>query len=293
MLRHWTAAAAALLTVSAASAQTNWTGFYVGVSGQGSRDRIAADATLAIGQITNLQVTGRGLVVVPGTTRPFAASRTETNWNGGGQVGYQWQSGNVVFGAEADFDPFRRDVTVMQSQQLPFTALTPPTTIESVRNMRLDQEWTARARLGIALGRTLVYATGGYANARAALTSVDSFTNPGGPAAPCAPAPCQANLGPEGPVVTTSSAPRRRMGGWTGGGGFEQQLGAHFSIGLEYRHTDLGAKTLSPVGGTAVNTGPETHGDNGATGLLGQVFTGPTHVSLRSDAIALRLNFRF
>ena len=212
-------------------------------------------------------MTGRGIVIVPGTTRDFAASRHETNWSGGGQLGYQWQSGNIVFGAEADFDPFRRDLSVAQSQQLPPTALTPATTLDSVRDVRIDEEWTARARLGLAFSGTLAYATGGYANARARVTSVDSFTNPGGPAAACSPAPCQANLGPEGPVVTTSSD-RHRMGGWTAGGGVEQQLGAHFSIGLEYRHTDLGAKSFAGTQ-TTVNTGPETHGDNGGTGTLG------------------------
>jgi outer membrane immunogenic protein len=290
MLRHWIAAIALLGSASAAQAQS-WTGFYIGVNGQGSRDRVAADATLQIQQISGLFVTGRGIVIVPGTTRDFAASRRETSWSGGAQLGYQWQSGNIVFGAEADFDPFHRDLGLAQSQQLPPTALTPAATIDSVRNVRLDQEWTARARLGIAFGGTLAYATGGYANARARATSIDSFTNPGGPAAACSPAPCQANLGPEGPVVTTASA-RHRMGGWTGGLGLEQQLGAHFSLGLEYRHSDLGAKDFAGTQ-TTVNTGPETHGDNGGTGSLGQVSTGPTHLSLRTDALSLRLNFRF
>jgi outer membrane immunogenic protein len=290
MRRHWIAAIAALGSASAAQAQS-WTGFYIGANAQGSRDRVAADATLQIQQISGLFVTGRGIVIVPGTTRDFAASHRETNWSGGGQLGYQWQSGNVVFGAEADFDPFRRDLSVAQSQQLPPTAITPATTIDSVRNVRLDQEWTARARLGIAFGGTLAYAAGGYANARARVTSIDSFTNPGGPAAPCTPA-CQANLGPEGPVVTTGSA-RHRMGGWTGGGGVEQQLGAHFSLALEYRHSDLGAKDFTPASVTTVNTGPETHGNNGGTGSLGQVSGGATHLSLRTDALSLRLNFRF
>lgn len=292
MLRHWIAAAAALVSATAASATPpNWTGFYVGVNGTGSRDKVDASGTLQIQQISGLFVTGRGIVIVPGTTLPFAASHNETNWGGGGQLGYQWQSGNFVFGAEADYDPFHRNVAVAQSQQLPPTALTPATTIDSVRDVRINGEWSIRARLGVAFGGTLAYATGGYANARGRVTNVDSFTNPGGPAAPCTPA-CQANLGPEGPVVTTGSA-HRNMGGWTGGLGVEQALGAHFSIALEYRHTDLGSKDFTPSGGTVVNTGPETHGNNGGTGSLGQVSPGPTNISLTTDALSLRLNFRF
>jgi outer membrane immunogenic protein len=285
-------AAVVLALPSAALAQeSRWTGFYVGANAAGSHDKVAADATLNIQQISNLVVAGRGLVVVPGTTRPLDASGSETNWFAGAQAGYQWQSGNIVFGAEAEFDPFSRNASVSQTQTLPITILSPVTTIDSERDVRINNLWSVRARLGIAFGSTLAYATGGYASARARVTSTDSFTNPGGPGAPNTDG-STFNGGPEGPVVTTARD-RRNMGGWTGGLGVEQALGAHFSVALEYRHTDLGAKNFTLANQATVNTGPESHGTNGGTGLLGNVSTGPTRVSLRSDAVGLRLNFRF
>src|SRR6476659_6057892 len=100
MLRHWIAAAAALLTASAASAQTNWTGFYAGVSGFGSRAKLDATDTLFVNQISNLFVVGRGIVVVPGTSRDLDASGSKTNAHLGGQLGFQWQTGQFVLGAE-------------------------------------------------------------------------------------------------------------------------------------------------------------------------------------------------
>jgi outer membrane immunogenic protein len=285
-------AAVVLALPSAASAQDyQWTGFYIGANAAGSRDKAGADATLNINQISNLVVAGRGLVVVPGTTRDLDASSSQTNAFGGAQAGYQWQSGAIVFGAEVEFDPFSSTASVSQTQTLPITILTPVTTIDSTRDVRINNQWSIRARLGIAFGSTLAYAAGGYASARARATSVDSFTNPGGPGAPNTDG-STFNGGPEGPVLTTASD-RRNMGGWTGGLGAEQALGAHFSLALEYRHTDLGAKNFTLANQATVNTGPESHGTNGATGLLGSVSTGPTRISLRSDAVSLRLNFRF
>src|SRR5690242_5298457 len=81
----------------------DWSGFYVGGNGSASSDKSDAGATLQINQITNLQVTGRGLVVIPATTRDFAEAKRKINGSGGGQAGYQWQIGKFVFGGEGDF----------------------------------------------------------------------------------------------------------------------------------------------------------------------------------------------
>lgn len=285
------AAGSALVAAPAAAQNRDWSGFYIGANVAGSRDKVAADATLQIAQVSNLFVAGRGIVVVPGTSRELDASDSGTNGFGGAQAGYQWQSGAIVFGAEAEFDPFGRTATVSQAYTLPFTVLTPVTTVAAQRDVRVNNQWSIRARLGIAFGNTLAYATGGYASARARMTSIDSFTNPGGPGAPNTDG-STFNGGPEGPVVTTASA-RRNMGGWTGGLGIEQALGSHLSVALEFRHTDLGARDFTPTNATTVNTGPEMRGTNGATGLLGSVASGTTRIQLDSDALSLRLNFRF
>lgn len=275
----------------------NWTGFYIGGNGYGSRDRVSADANLLVTQISGLFVASIGIIIVPGTERTLASSGNHTGWGGGGQAGYQWQSGKVVFGVEGDFDPFHRTASVSQSQQLVHTVLQPIDTIDVRRDVRLSRELSIRGRIGVAFGSNLVYGTGGYANARARVMSIDSFTDPGGPGqvSGCLlgfSPPCIFNGGPEGPVVTTASE-SHNMGGWTVGGGLDHALGRHYSIGVEYRHTSLGSKVFTLATQTTTNTGPEKRGTNGGTGVLGSVSTGPTRISLRSDAISVRFNFHF
>ncbi len=274
----------------AAQAQDDWSGVYGGVNAFASRDNVKTRGTLLVNQISNLFVTGRGLVVVPGTTRDFSASSRKTNIEWGGQLGYLYQTGNFVLGVEGDFDPSHHNVTARDSQLLPPTALTPSATISIARNVRIGSEWSLRARAGYAFGNTLAYATGGYVSARASVVGVDSFTNPGGPAAACSPN-CTANLGPEGPNRTTNGNARKTLGGWRVGAGVEQRIGKHFSIGLEYLHTDFGARNIAFHSSVTEFTGPFTHGTDNGTGIHGQVNSAGTRARMTSDAIGLRLNF--
>ena len=279
-----------------ANSTNEWSGFYVGGNGFASSDKTDASATLLVRNITNLFVTGRGIVVVPNFTTNFAVSKRKTNGGGGGQAGYQWQAGKSVFGVEGDFNPVYRTFSVSQSQQLPPTTLQPASTINARRDVRLSREFSIRGRGGVAFGKTLIYGTGGFSNARAQVTSIDSFTNPGGLAA-TSPGTAAFNSGAEGPVVTTANE-TKNMNGWNVGGGFEQKFGKHLSIGFEYRHTDFRSKTFTLSNQTTINTGSETKGDAGGSGLgvtgnLGSVSTGPTSISLKSDSFGVRVNFHF
>jgi outer membrane immunogenic protein len=75
---------------------------------------------------------------------------------GGGQVGYNWQWGNVVFGAEADFQgSSQSDDKVCQ--------LTCGTFSSIAIDQKMDWFGTARGRFGYSVGSTLFYATAGYA----------------------------------------------------------------------------------------------------------------------------------
>lgn len=283
--------------VSVAAAQSDdWSGFYAGGNTFGSSDKLDVGATLQVNQKTNLFVAGRGVVVVPGTSRDFAASQRTTEWNGGGQAGYQWQIGKVVFGGEGDFNPFHRTANVSQSQQLPGSLLVPSSNISARTEARISREFSLRGRAGVAFGKTLIYGTGGYGSAQVRATNIGSYSNPSGTApVACAPFdnPCvQYQAGAEGPVITTSSQ-SKTMNGWIAGGGLEQKFGKRWSIGFEYRHTDLGSKTFTPTNATTINTGPEALGTNGGKSALGNVAHGPTLVSVRSDSFAIKVNFHF
>jgi outer membrane immunogenic protein len=305
-----------LFTLSCASlalAQSNnWTGFYVGGNGFAASDKSEASENLQISQISNLQVPGRGIFVVPGTTRELDASKRETNGGGGFQTGFQWQVRGFVFGPEADFNLIKRTTTVSQTFQLPVTIISPVTTVEARRDVEVSREFSIRVRAGGAVGKTLIYGTFGYALGRVKVSVRDSFINPGGLAAPCGtfdPPTCTpVNLSASGPIVTAGSD-EQNMGGWTGGFGVERKLGKRFSIGFEYRHTDLRSKNFVFTDSTVTNTGPQPTANNIVAGIFGGVngafgFSSATTVggvsgdsstkiSLKSDSFGVRFNFHF
>ncbi|MDX2027816.1 MAG: outer membrane protein [Alphaproteobacteria bacterium] len=116
-----------------APAETNWTGMYVG----GHLGGVA-------GEFTNA-----GGVIGP--------NDTGGNVMGGVQAGYNWQTGRIVVGGEADFS------------WIPFEATGTPGSFE--------ENWmmTFRGRLGYAMGRFLPYITAGIA-----LTDTESKLAGGG-----------------------------------------------------------------------------------------------------------------
>src|SRR5205809_1125483 len=82
-------------TMAAPPASFNWTGFYIGGSGGG--------ASL----LSDFDQSAGGFAFVDIGTSPATPSvlggKTGTSLLGGGQLGYNWQQGNVVFGMEADY----------------------------------------------------------------------------------------------------------------------------------------------------------------------------------------------
>jgi len=104
----------------------NWTGFYLGINGGGGFGRSEFSGTLPSGGFD----TSGGLV--------------------GGTIGYNWQTGPVVFGLEGDAD---------------WSGLKGSTTCGLVTScdVRNDFLATIRGRLGYAFDRWMPYVTGGAA----------------------------------------------------------------------------------------------------------------------------------
>ena len=293
----------------AAAQNGSWSGFHIGLNGTGYQQHMSMSGTANLDQLSGLFVPNRGIVIVPGTTFSLApggqytsltsqSTRNKTTASIGAQAGFDWQFGGVVAGAEADIQGTRRSTTSVYNFQVPPTALTPTSNVTLQRTARISTEWSLRARLGAAIGSsTLVYATGGLAGARVRFTNTDTFFDPGGPG------PLnsingqqttvgQANFGPSGPTVTTGSFSKTKVG-WTAGGGLEERIGAHLSLALEYRHTELGtvsyALNQSIISQGAVIT--DTLGNHAS--VQPNISSSTTRVKLRSDSIGIRLNFRF
>jgi outer membrane immunogenic protein len=108
------------------AAPYNWSGFYIGVVGAGGW----ADSTHTVGGATSGSFNQSGGAI-------------------GGTLGYNWQSGNIVFGLEGDLS--WADITGSSSACAPSCF----TTIRSID--------TARGRVGMAFDNWLPYITGGLA----------------------------------------------------------------------------------------------------------------------------------
>jgi outer membrane immunogenic protein len=197
------------------AAPYNWSGFYVGANagysvGNGKLDYSTPFATL-----------DRSL-------------RTDS-WLGGGQAGYNWQSGPWVYGLEADI-AYRHG----SKRSNFFFGSTPTagnpfgTVAGDSAAFRVEQNWlgTARGRVGQAWSNWLVYGTGGLAFGDSKIS-----------------------------VTETAGVPSRTASnsdvnvGWTAGAG--AQVGAgQWSLGLEYLYVDLGKTTITQPASTNTVTFP-------------------------------------
>jgi len=209
MKRHLLAiAAASLMGTAAASAADmpvkylppppvfSWTGFYVGAHIGGTWGTTEAEIN---------SITVPPIFAFSGFTLPVS-SHSFNGFIGGGQIGYNWQSGIVVFGAEAELSATNAKGTA-------------PCLV--VLSCKTEQSWmaTAAARLGLADGRTLYYAKGGAAWSR------NTYS---------------ANLNLLVGLHTEVSANRS---GWLVGAGIEHAFaGTGLSMKLEYDYVDYGKK---------------------------------------------------
>jgi len=165
----------------------NWTGFYIGANG-------------GWGQSRNCW----GFVPVGGAIIPDGCS-TRSGGVVGGQLGYRWQAGQVVFGVEG-----QGDWADLKSSRLSLINPAFSTTTKT------DAVGLITGQLGWAWDAALLYVKGG-----AAVTSnrYDIFTTVGG--------------------IGVASASSTRWGG-TVGVGFEYGFAPNWSFGVEYDRLFMG-----------------------------------------------------
>lgn len=127
---------------------------------------------------------------------------------GGGQLGYNFQRGNFVFGPEIDLGYMDLNHTVGQP-------LTPASATSTVKpGFYAD----VTGRLGYSIDRALVYAKAGYAYYGG---DIDNYS--------------------ASAAVTNLSA--SGMNGWTVGTGIEYKISPVWSLKAEYQHLDFGSLT--------------------------------------------------
>lgn len=184
-----------------AAAVYNWTGFYLGAhAGYGWNDNAST--------ILDGGATFPAEFVIP--TEPKGGLF-------GGQVGFNFQSGPVVYGIEVD-----GAVATLTDTTRTASPVTPGRNNVS----RRDIDWlvTATGRLGYAVNNWLWFAKGGYAWAKHTSHS-ETFS-------------------PANVLIVTNVTDDVR-GGWLVGGGAEWGFAANWSLKLEYNYIDFGSKNIS------------------------------------------------
>jgi len=214
---------------SAPRMAVEWTGIYFGANAgygwaQGSSNTVFG------GGVGNTLLAS-GLVIPAGATTPFGLGATELGGTGlfssssprggiaGGQIGFNWQAGMVVFGAELDAQWSGQSNAVLLS-------CTPPTRgCTATEAIKIRSLTTGRARIGLAFDWLMPYVTAGGAlvNARDDLT-----VNVGGVGASFQ------------PLSSTTL-------GWTAGAGVDVALSSNWSARLEYLHIRANGVTSSVV----------------------------------------------
>lgn len=196
----------------------NWTGFYVG----GNAGWVGSASNTITNTGADAGVGGLGSALNVLGSIPSTVSANASGFIGGGQVGYNWQTANWVFGLEGDIQgtTAKRDVIVA----FPGSALSVP--LSTTYHRELDWLATFRGRVGItATPSFLLYATGGLAVGETKIGN--SFI-----CAACVPAASTQ----AGTVAQSDNT----AVGWTVGAGAEWMFAPHWSVKAEYLYADLG-----------------------------------------------------
>lgn len=194
-----------------------WTGWYVG----GNAGWIGSADDNVTNTGTDTGPGGLGSVLAAGGI-PTSVNVTQSGFLGGGQIGYNWQLGRVVYGLEADFD----GSTAKSSTGAVFpggAGFLPNTT-----SFSRDLDWlaTVRGRLGYTVAPAfLVYGTGGLAVGQTSIGS--SIAGP-------------AWFPPTESESTTNLTSTNTSAGWTAGVGAEWLFAPRWSVKAEYLYVDLG-----------------------------------------------------
>jgi outer membrane immunogenic protein len=205
-----------------------WTGFYVGVNAggiwpSGGRHASIFDPNSGI----------NGGFVTAGF--PGGLGSQSAGVIGGGQAGYNWQTGSFVLGVETDFDGSTLSKK-FNNVGSPFLAVAGPLTGDFLTiSGKNSLTWlgTTRGRVGFVAtpdNRLMIYGTGGvaYGGGNSQFSAFDNTTG----------------------SFWTGNPSSSRVG-WTVGGGVEYAVTNNITIRGEYLYADLGSSHFNSLGNTA------------------------------------------
>lgn len=191
----------------------DWTGAYIGLNAGGGFGRFDHPFSVMAPTTTPAtQLLGGSLDISAG------------GFIGGVQAGYNWQSGQFVYGVETDF----QGSTVKAEDRLSLNFGGPGgIDVNGKAGTKVDWFGTLRARLGYAAtDRFMVYGTGGLAYGH-----IKSYIN--------------GDISNGGAVVgSIDESKSKTKAGWTIGAGAEYAITNNWTLKSEYLYTDFGKTTL-------------------------------------------------
>lgn len=202
-----------------------WTGFYIGSHAGYSWGSVDGDMThdvvVPTGNFPIFSFSDPGVVPFPGLSRDVKPQGPL----GGFQAGYNFQSGRVVYGVEADVSwTGQRDTFNFSGRRNSF--LSEDYVYQETLHAKLQYMGTVRGRWGYTFDQFLPYVTGGFAwgrmNTDLNWTLTQLF----------------------GPTVTFAGSQSHTLFGWTLGAGFEYALAQKWTAKAEYLYVDLGKEAF-------------------------------------------------
>jgi outer membrane immunogenic protein len=264
----WGAVAVGLLTAPAIAADLPlkappyvapidyyWTGWFVGANAGGAWDRsdVSSNFSCPAGGLCSVNAPAN----LANVTNAAAGSISASGFTGGGQLGYNWQSGALVYGVETDFNA----LDLRGSRAASVASVTTPSVFNPAASVETNWLYTLRGRVGWTwTPRVLLYATGGLAVAD--LKVANSYTTTNNPAN----------------TAAGASSASSTMSGWTVGAGAEWALLGNWRVKVEYLYVDFGSV------GTAASVNNGTFPNSNVL---------QTSADLKTHIARLGLNLRF
>jgi outer membrane immunogenic protein len=190
----------------------SWTGAYLGGNLGGARASSDPRTTTTLGSA--------GSYFFPASISAIAAVGAQnirtSGIADGAQGGYNWQTGRLVLGLEADFSYVGLKGTATGSA---IYACCAPTGFSINSSARSDWLVTARPRIGAAVDNVLFFVTGGVA-----VTDLHSAFM----------------FGDDNSSATASGSQSKTIIGGTRGGGVEAGFSSHWTIKVEYQYVNFG-----------------------------------------------------
>jgi len=213
--KYWLplAAASLLLSSSAAFADAtyDWGGFYAGA---------IADVNF-----------GNTHFALPGDMNDVLLQdhHKHTSFAGGGVLGFNWQSGTMVYGLEGDLTSGNGTSSVTACTKVDGCFTSAHDSFTTLNHLKTDMSGRLRARIGWTNGNTLFYAAGGYSFADTKLSLVGLCFDAAHPATP----------------DIYNFARKKTLSGFNLGLGVETPIAEHITLRAEYLFEDFGHTTYA------------------------------------------------